>query len=110
MSKDHTGGPGVSGDRQDAAKAPRGRAVIDMDCDEAVHQLYHYLDGELTDERRHQIAQHLDLCEPCAGAAGFEAELRQVIANHCRDRVPDSLIRRIADAIHEEERRHSGSS
>jgi hypothetical protein len=33
-----------------------------------------------------------------------------VIANRCRDRVPDALIRRIADAIHEEEWRHSGTS
>lgn len=77
-----------------------------LDCDEAVHQLYHYLDGELTAERRRAIAHHLDLCGPCAGAAEFEAELRQVIANKCRDHVPESLIRRIATAIDEERRRH----
>jgi mycothiol system anti-sigma-R factor len=77
-----------------------------VDCDEAVHQLYHYLDGELTDERRLEIAVHLDACSSCADAAGFEAELRAVIANRCRDRVPDSLLARIAEAIHEEARRH----
>jgi mycothiol system anti-sigma-R factor len=77
-----------------------------VDCDEAVHQLYHYLDGELTEERRLEITVHLDRCGPCAGAAGFEAELRSVIANRCRDRVPDSLLQRIAAAIHEESRRH----
>ncbi|HLG67785.1 MAG TPA: mycothiol system anti-sigma-R factor [Acidimicrobiales bacterium] len=80
-----------------------------IDCDEAVHQLYHYLDGELTEERRRQIAFHLDLCEPCSAAAGFEVELRQVIANRCRDRVPDSLIRRIAEAL-EAERRRAGEA
>lgn len=78
----------------------------DVDCDEAVHQLYHYLDGELTEERRTEIAVHLDRCGPCAGAAGFEAELRMVIANRCKDRVPDHLLARIAEAIHEESRRH----
>ena len=83
---------------------------FEIDCDEAVHQLYGYLDGELTDERRVEIAKHLDLCEPCASAAGFEAELRQVIANRCRDRVPDALLRRIAGAIHDEERRHLGTA
>ncbi|HEX4081568.1 MAG TPA: hypothetical protein VHX40_01280, partial [Acidimicrobiales bacterium] len=36
----------------------------------------------------------------------FEAELRLVIASRCRDRVPDALLQRIADAIHEESRRH----
>jgi mycothiol system anti-sigma-R factor len=81
---------------------------IGVDCGEAVHQLYHFLDGELTDERRREIARHLDLCEPCAGAAGFESELRQVIASRCRDRVPDALMRRIAEAIRDEERLHPG--
>jgi mycothiol system anti-sigma-R factor len=78
-----------------------------VDCDEAIHELYHYLDGELTDERRTEITVHLDKCGHCAGAADFEAELRTVIASRCRDRVPDSLLDRIAGAIHEESRRHS---
>jgi mycothiol system anti-sigma-R factor len=77
-----------------------------VDCDDAVHQLYHYLDGELTEDRRREIAVHLDACSSCADAAGFEAELRSVIANRCRDRVPDALIARIAAAIHEEARGH----
>jgi mycothiol system anti-sigma-R factor len=77
-----------------------------MNCDEAVHQLYHFLDGELTEERRTEIAVHLTYCGPCSGAAEFEAELRVVIANHCKDRVPESLIRRIAEAIDEESRQH----
>jgi mycothiol system anti-sigma-R factor len=79
-----------------------------MDCDEAVHQLYHFLDGELTDERRIQITEHLTYCAPCGGAAEFEAELRIVIANRCKDHVPESLIKRIADAIDEESRQHHG--
>ena len=73
-----------------------------MDCDDAVHELYDYLDGELTDDKRRAIAQHLDLCAPCAGAAEFEAELRQVIANRCRDHVPESLRRRVAEALDRE--------
>jgi mycothiol system anti-sigma-R factor len=79
-----------------------------VDCDEAVHELYHYLDGELTEERREVIRLHLDWCGPCGGAAEFEAELRRVIANRCKDRVPDSLIRRVAEAIDEESRQHDG--
>ena len=47
------------------------------DCVEAVHLLYHYLDGELTVERRVLIRQHLDDCPPCGQAFDFEAELRQ---------------------------------
>jgi mycothiol system anti-sigma-R factor len=73
-----------------------------VDCDEAVRQLYVYLDGELTDDRRHEIAEHLDYCSPCSGAAEFEAELRHIIADRCRDRVPESLIQRVADCIEAE--------
>jgi mycothiol system anti-sigma-R factor len=82
----------------------------EADCDEAVHRLYHYLDGELTEERRLEIAAHLDRCAPCAGAADFEAELRQIIADRCRDHVPESLVHRIATAIDEEQRLHGEPS
>ena len=70
-----------------------------VSCDDAVRQLYDYLDGELTDERRAQIAAHLDGCAPCIGAARFEAELRQVIADRCHERVPDALRARVAASL-----------
>ena len=72
------------------------------DCDDAVHRLYHFLDGELDDERRAHLQRHLDECLPCLEAFDFEAELRQVIAMKCRDQVPESLRLRIASAIHHE--------
>jgi mycothiol system anti-sigma-R factor len=79
-----------------------------VNCEEAVHELYVYLDGELTEERREEIRVHLDWCGPCGGAAEFEAELRRVIANRCKDRVPESLIERVAAALEAESRQHDG--
>jgi mycothiol system anti-sigma-R factor len=70
-----------------------------LDCSDAIHQIYHYLDGELTDEKRRAIAMHLDLCPPCEGGFSFEEELRRLIARKCRDDVPPDLRQRIADAI-----------
>ena len=70
-----------------------------MDCNEAIHQIYHYLDGELTEETRAAIAIHLEYCPPCHGGFDFEIELRRLIARKCRDDVPEELRRRIADAI-----------
>jgi mycothiol system anti-sigma-R factor len=81
---------------------------VTVDCKEAVHELYHYLDGELTEVRREEIRVHLDWCGPCSGAAEFEAELRRVIANRCKDRVPQSLIDRVAAAIDEESHQRHG--
>jgi mycothiol system anti-sigma-R factor len=95
----------------DGAKASEDASALfgkTVNCDEAVHQLYHFLDGELTEQRRVEISEHLNYCAPCGGAVEFEAELRLVIANHCKDHVPESLIRRIAEAIDEESRQHDG--
>ena len=69
------------------------------DCDEALEELYGYLDGELTPERRSLIRSHIDDCAPCLDAFDFEVELRQVLSRKCRDTVPEDLRRRIADAL-----------
>ncbi len=70
------------------------------ECTEAVEVLYHYLDGQLTEERRILIQRHLDECPPCLDAFDFEAELRVVISSHCRsDSVPQALRERIQRAI-----------
>ncbi|HUP70508.1 MAG TPA: mycothiol system anti-sigma-R factor [Acidimicrobiales bacterium] len=78
------------------------------DCGEAMHRLYHYLDGELDDVRRADIKTHLDNCLPCLDAFDFEAELRSVIARKCRDRVPDDLRARIAVALQHEFKKQDG--
>jgi mycothiol system anti-sigma-R factor len=98
------GGPGVpAGSKGKAAVAPAGF----VGCDETIERLYFYLDGELTEARRVEIARHLDMCGPCVGAYGFEAELRRVIANRCKDHVPDALIDRVAAALRDEGSRQS---
>jgi len=69
------------------------------DCNEALTELYGYLDGELTVDRRRHIEQHLSDCSPCLEAFDFNAEIRIVIAQKCRDQVPEALRQKIADAI-----------
>jgi mycothiol system anti-sigma-R factor len=76
--------------------------MADGNCDDALHELYGYLDGELTVERRTAIQHHLDDCPPCYEAFDFEAELRIVIARKCTETVPDALKQRIAEALRQE--------
>lgn len=71
-------------------------------CDDAKDRLYHFLDGELDHARRSDIQRHLDACHHCFEAFDFEAELRQVVARKCQDRVPDALRSRIAVALQHE--------
>lgn len=77
--------------------------MAEPDCSKTLHDLYHFLDGELTDEKRATVRQHLEACPPCFEAYDFEAELLQVIKAKCQDRVPDELRARIADAIAQEQ-------
>lgn len=87
------------------APADRDLPVLDASafsrsaCDEALHELYHLLDGELTDDTRSRIESHLDDCAPCAEPYDFYAELRRVVQQRCRDQAPPSLLARIEDAI-----------
>lgn len=85
--------PGTDPSTKTSAETEHG------DCTETLHELYHFLDGELTDDKRAHIRNHLEDCPPCFEAFDFEAEIKAYIADKCRERVPDSLRARIADAI-----------
>ena len=82
---------------------------VSVDCVEAVHELYHYLDGELTEERREEIRVASRLVRPLRRAPPTSRRsCASVIANRCQDRVPQTLMDRIAAAIDEESRQHHG--
>jgi anti-sigma factor (TIGR02949 family) len=70
-----------------------------VDCSGSVRELYTFLDGELTAERRTAISAHLDGCPDCYGAYDFEAELRQVVSSSCKEEVPPELQARVAAAL-----------
>ena len=72
------------------------------ECDEALHEIYHLLAGELDDTKREKIAQHLDECTPCAEPYDFDAELRKVVQQQCRDQAPPELLTRIELALFHE--------
>lgn len=69
-------------------------------CEEALAEVYTYLDGEMTDAKRVGIASHLEGCNPCFETFDFEAELRIVISTKCRsDEVPEGLRVRISEKL-----------
>jgi mycothiol system anti-sigma-R factor len=88
---------------RDHDEDPPGVQTVGLNCTEAVHVLYHFLDGELTPERRLLIEYHLDSCSPCLEAFEFEIELRDLIKERCREQVPDELRHRIKNLLASEE-------
>ena len=77
---------------------PSGLASSE-DCAESLKELYGFLDGELTIERRSHIQHHLDDCVQCYEAFDFEAELRIIVSKRCKEEVPEELRNRVADAL-----------
>lgn len=70
------------------------------DCERALAEVYTFLDQELTDEMRVQIAAHLESCNPCFEAFDFEAELRMVISTRTQSvEVPENLRIRIEERL-----------
>ncbi len=79
------------------------------DCQNSLHQLYAYLDGQLTDESRAKIQHHLDQCQPCAEPYDFEAELRMIIRRKCQEQVPASLMAKVRSALEAESSQAAGA-
>ena len=81
--------------------------MLMSDCKDALHQLYGFLDGQLTDDKKAAIQHHLDSCQPCAEPYDFEAELRNVIRRKCAEQVPASVMAKIRAALDAEATRLS---
>ncbi len=71
------------------------------DCDEAVAELYAFLDGELDDAVMIQVEAHLRRCSPCLEAFDFEADLRRVIAAKCTEQVTPEVKARFCGVLHQ---------
>lgn len=61
------------------------------DCDDLLHELEHFLHGELTVDKQAALRHHLDECPPCLETADFQAQLRKIVAKRCFEQVPQSL-------------------
>ena len=54
-----------------------------MDCDDALHRVYEYLDGEMSTDDCRKIQAHLDDCGPCLRQYNLDQALKAVIKRSC---------------------------
>ena len=54
------------------------------DCSETLHRVYEYLDGEMTPQDTHKIAQHLDECAPCLQQYNLDQALKALVKRSCQ--------------------------
>jgi mycothiol system anti-sigma-R factor len=70
-------------------------------CADAVKQLWEYLDGELSEENRAAVEEHLSFCRRCCGEAEFAAELRGFLAREAAEELPDDVRTRLLTTLDE---------
>jgi anti-sigma factor (TIGR02949 family) len=49
----------------------------DLNCEQALHRLFEFLDHELEAEERDAVQHHLSTCRSCFSRADFERRLKQ---------------------------------
>jgi mycothiol system anti-sigma-R factor len=66
------------------------------DCNQTLNELFTFLDGELADDTRSQLLEHLMVCTDCQGAFEFHHELKSAVSRKCRsDEMPAGLMEKI---------------
>jgi mycothiol system anti-sigma-R factor len=68
-------------------------------CDEALTNLYQYLDRELDSANSERIRAHLDGCSGCFDIYEFELRLKIVVRERLSEEVPPEFIARLRAAL-----------
>lgn len=75
------------------------------ECDEVLHELDHYLHGELDQERVAHLEEHLGDCGWCFEHAEFQRKLKEIVRVKCRTETPEHLVLRVRETIRFERER-----
>ncbi|MGH2787821.1 MAG: anti-sigma factor family protein [Actinomycetota bacterium] len=70
-----------------------------ISCNEAVKQLWAYLDGAIAEPDRAAIEEHMNVCKRCCGEAEFAEELRRFLADHAADELPAETKQRLTSYL-----------
>ncbi|MGH8928446.1 MAG: zf-HC2 domain-containing protein [Acidimicrobiia bacterium] len=71
-------------------------------CDDALHDVYSYLDQEMTWFKARRVRRHLKRCTGCDAAYGFEERLRVVIRGRLQEELPPEFLARLRQALDQE--------
>jgi anti-sigma factor (TIGR02949 family) len=69
------------------------------ECDDALTNLYQYLDREIETTTSEVIRAHLEDCSGCLRSFDFEARLQIVVKERLAEEVPAEFLERLRDAI-----------
>lgn len=70
-------------------------------CDEAVRQLWDYLDNTVSPADRAQVEAHLAFCRRCCGELEFVEHLRALLASQAADVLSPATLARLERFLEE---------
>ncbi|MGH8949904.1 MAG: zf-HC2 domain-containing protein [Acidimicrobiia bacterium] len=76
------------------------------ECDDALTNLYQYLDKEIETTTYEVIRAHLEDCSGCLRSFDFEARLKVVVRERLSEDVPPEFLNRLRDALAREAAEH----
>jgi anti-sigma factor (TIGR02949 family) len=78
----------------------RDKAIEEIDCQDAISQLYAYVDGEMDDhEAMEKLEHHLGHCHSCFTRSEVERALNKRIRESGKCQAPDALQSRLREMI-----------
>lgn len=81
-------------------KTTDNNEIEEIECLEAIDNLYAYLDGELNDEETlAKFSQHLDHCHSCYTRSELEGVISERIKTSGKSKTPESLQKRLQDLL-----------
>ena len=64
----------------------------DIACEQALAQIFAFIDHELEDNERRAVERHLDVCKSCFSRAVFERRLKERL-HGLREQQPSEAVR-----------------
>lgn len=66
------------------------------DCAMVIAEVWMLLDGEVTDDKRDRLQQHLNQCPACLQHYGVEERIKKLIATKCSgEKAPAHVVERV---------------
>jgi len=75
--------------------------LYEISCEEVLHEIEHFIDGELDPSRSAHLAQHIAGCGSCLGRADFQRRLKEIVRSKCEyaHTAPEHLLGKVRRAI-----------
>ena len=78
--------------------------MSEISCEEVLHEIEHFVDGELDSTRSAHLAEHLGVCGSCLERADFQRRLKEIVKVKCSGppATPEHLLEKVRRAIRED--------